>query len=713
MSKTIQFLFSALIVWSGCSVQAAEPMERLALLIGNSAYPSNEAFLPNPVNDASDLAAVLAERLNFNVTVERNLTREQMQSSLEQFGEKLRVAGGMGLFYYSGHGMQFQGENYLIPIGAEQALFSPNYDVEQNTIKAREISALLQAAANQVNIIILDACRDNPFQFKGRERRPTGLSQMVVPGGSLMAYAARANEVASDGKGKRNSPYAASLIEQINQNDTLSVMQLFTQVQAATVKKTDGFQAPGFYSELNQDYCLIGECVENSPDLLREIILQTLIHWQPIVATVIAIWVIWLGWRFNWVGGLVAWGRYSAVEQGKAYIADIQAERDRQQAAAKKERRKADRQQAAAEKADMARQQAAAKKERRKADQQAAAEKAEIARQQAAAKKERRKADQQAAAEKAEIARQQAAAKEERRKADQQAAAEEERRKAARQQAAAKRRKVAQHGKLFEFETVTFNANGEIIRRESKPARDQTEDLGNGVTLDMVSIPGGSFMMGSPEDEEERERWGTKETQHQVTIKPFLLAKYEVTQAQWQAVMGNNPSRFKGTNRPVEKVSWNDAIDFCQRLSDMTGKTYRLPSEAEWEYAARAGTTTPFHFGETITTDLANYYGRSTYASAPKGVYREETTNVGSFPPNAFGLYDMHGNLWEWTGSEYDKNYQGKELLSLTSAKASSHLEFRGGSWGSKPWYVRAAYRSGYSDGTRDGSVGFRLARSF
>ncbi len=643
MLKTIQFLFAALMVWSGCSVQAAEPMERLALLIGNSAYQSDEAFLPNPVNDASDLAVVLAERLNFNVTVEHNLTLEQMLSKIESFGLQLRLSGGMGLFYYAGHGMQFRGENYLIPIGAEQALFSPDYDVEQKTLKASDISATLQRAANQVNIIILDACRDNPFQFRGRERRPTppGLSQMMAPGGSLMAYAARANEVASDGKGKRNSPYAASLIEQINQNDTLSVMQLFTQVRAAVVKKTGGFQAPGFYSELNQDYCLVGECVENRPDMLREIILQTVIHWQPIVAAVIAIWILLLGWRFNWVGGLVAWGRYSAaptvfdfgsknrrmlvtaaiviplvfigwqqnwlgtaVEHGKVYIAELEAEIARRQA------------------------------------------EAEIARRQQA---------------EAEIARQQAAAEEER-----------------------------QYGKLFEFETVTVNAYGKIIRRESKQARAKTEDLGNGVTLDMVSIPGGTFMIGSPETEEDRRSY---EAQHQVTIKPFFIAKYEVTQAQWQAVMGNNPSYFKGDNRPVEQVSWNDAIDFCQRLSDMTGKTYRLPSEAEWEYAARAGTTTPFHFGETITTDLANYYGDYTYASAPTGVNRRETTEVGSFPPNAFGLYDMHGNLWEWTGSEYDKNYQGKELLSLTSAKAGSRLALRGGSWNNKPWDVRAADR--------------------
>jgi formylglycine-generating enzyme required for sulfatase activity len=134
------------------------------------------------------------------------------------------------------------------------------------------------------------------------------------------------------------------------------------------------------------------------------------------------------------------------------------------------------------------------------------------------------------------------------------------------------------------------------------------------------------------------------------------MGKYEVTQAQYQAIMGNNPSNFKGEKRPVEQVSWNDAVKFCEELSKKTGRAYRLPSEAEWEYAARAGTDTPFHFGETITTDLANYNGNFTYASAPKGEYRKETTDVGIFPPNSFGLYDMCGNVWEWCLDKYHNN---------------------------------------------------------
>jgi formylglycine-generating enzyme required for sulfatase activity len=221
--------------------------------------------------------------------------------------------------------------------------------------------------------------------------------------------------------------------------------------------------------------------------------------------------------------------------------------------------------------------------------------------------------------------------------------AEQERKRQAEKKAEEKRaqweKKITTQGHFFEFETVTVNANGKITHRERKQARYQTEDLGKGVILEMVYIPGGTFMMGSSE-------YSSEKPQHKVTIQPFYMSKYPVTQAQWEAVMGNNPSWFKGENRPVENVSWHEAVAFCQRLSEMTGKRYGLPSEAQWEYGCRAGTTTPFCFGETITTDLANYN-------------RGETTDVGSFPPNAFGLYDMHGNVWEWCADPWHENYEG------------------------------------------------------
>jgi formylglycine-generating enzyme required for sulfatase activity len=210
-----------------------------------------------------------------------------------------------------------------------------------------------------------------------------------------------------------------------------------------------------------------------------------------------------------------------------------------------------------------------------------------------------------------------------------------------------------------EFEVVTVDARGNITNRRRSQAKFFVEDLGNGVLLNMVEIPGGTFAMGSPPNEAGRS--GDEGPQHQVTVPRFFMGRYEVTQSQYEAIMGNNPSNFKdnGANRPVETVSWNDAVEFCKRLSQKTGRTYRLPSEAEWEYACRAGTSTPFHFGETITADLANYHSEVAYASAPTKKARGQTTPVGSFSANAFGLYDMHGNVWEWCQDIWYDNYKG------------------------------------------------------
>lgn len=279
----------------------------------------------------------------------------------------------------------------------------------------------------------------------------------------------------------------------------------------------------------------------------------------------------------------------------------------------------------------------------------------------------------------------------------------------------------------FSFETVRVNRRGEEVARETHQARYFTEDLGQGVTLEMVCIPGGTFWMGSPEGE----GYDDEKPQHSVTVPAFFMAKYPVTQAQWRAVaalpqversLEADPARFKGDNRPVEQVSWFDAVEFCARLSRKVGREYALPSEALWEYACRAGTTTPFYFGETITTQLANYDGNSTYAEEPKGEYREETTPVGSFPPNAFGLYDMHGNVYEWCLDDWHDSYEGaptdgsawlSENDNLSQKPNNSKAILRGGSWIYYPINCRSAYRNDdivLERGDLDNYIGFRVA---
>ncbi|HBB32241.1 MAG TPA: hypothetical protein DDZ80_23625 [Cyanobacteria bacterium UBA8803] len=261
-----------------------------------------------------------------------------------------------------------------------------------------------------------------------------------------------------------------------------------------------------------------------------------------------------------------------------------------------------------------------------------------------------------------------------------------------------------------------------IIKRRQQQARSFIEDLRNGVLLEMVAIPEGSFVMGSPEDEHQRS--STESPQHTVTLKSFFLGKYPVTQAQWKAVaslpqinrkLNPDPSGFKGENRPVERVSWYDAVEFCDRLSQKTGRHYRLPSEAEWEYACRAGTTTPFHFGETITPELANYDCNYAYRAGVKGVYRQETTPVGSFGvANAFGLYDMHGNVWEWCADQWHENYEGAPTdgsawLDDNDNDNQRHL-LRGGSWFNDPRGCRSACRLNFDAAVfRNYYFGFRV----
>ncbi|MFN6468506.1 MAG: SUMF1/EgtB/PvdO family nonheme iron enzyme [Nostoc sp. SerVER01] len=261
----------------------------------------------------------------------------------------------------------------------------------------------------------------------------------------------------------------------------------------------------------------------------------------------------------------------------------------------------------------------------------------------------------------------------------------------------------------FQFETVTVNAQGEITNRSNREAKYFVEDLGNGVTLEMVQIPGGTFTMGSPEGEKDRD--SDESPQHQVKVPGFFMGKYEVTQAQYQAIMGTNPSNFKGEKRPVEKVSWDDAVEFCQKLSQKTGRTYRLPSEAEWEYACRTGTTTPFYFGETITTDLVNYNANFPYGSAPTGEYRRQTTDVGKFPPNSFGLYDMSGNVYEWCQDIYNTNYQGAPIYGSAwlSGEDNNIKLLRGGSWYDLAKYCRSSNRLRLTRAYRIYYVGFRV----
>jgi formylglycine-generating enzyme required for sulfatase activity len=241
------------------------------------------------------------------------------------------------------------------------------------------------------------------------------------------------------------------------------------------------------------------------------------------------------------------------------------------------------------------------------------------------------------------------------------------------------------------------------------------ESFTNSIGIKFVLIPKGKFLMGSPDSEVGRR---TNETQHQVTIsQSFYLGSTEVTQAQWQKVMGNKPSFFKGDELPVERISWKEAFEFCKQLSEMpeekkAGRKYRLPTEAEWEYSCRAGTTTPFHFGSQLNGTQANCNGKGVvYGTDTKGPSLDETSPVGKYPANEWGLYDMHGNVWEWC-SDWCGDYPSGSVTDPSGPATGLHRVIRGGCWNGSAVRCRSAYQGGFEPSDRYNFLGFRVALS-
>ena len=513
----------------------AEP--RTALVIGNAAYSDNP--LANPVNDAKDIAKAL-QGMGFTVTLRENLQKRAMEEVISEFSRSLQQQRGVGLFFYSGHGAQVNGRNYLIPVGAT---VRSEADVVYEAVDAGRLLDHMEEAGNSLNIIILDACRDNPF---GRGFRSTrgggltrGLAQMEAPEGSIVAYSTAPGRVAEDGSG-RNSPYTSALLAVMG-TPGLGIEQVFKQVRNRVRQVTGNKQIPWESTSLMGDFYFVAA--------------------------------------------------------------------------------------------------------------QAAAPPAEVP----------------------------------------------------------------------QPAPVLPSAPPAVSQPLPKPSsrvtpgqvfRDTLKDGSQGP--EMVMIPAGSFSMGSPPNEPGR---NDDERQHKVKVKAFAIGKYEVTFEEYDRfaeATGRDKPNDEGWGRgrrPVILVSWYDAVAYAEWLSVQTGQHYRLPTEAEWEYAARARTTTPFYFGNTINTDQANYNGNYTYGGGPKGIYREKTVEVGRFSANPWGLFDVHGNVWEWTCSVYDENYGGGEQR-CAEPNTSSPCVLRGGSWSLGPEWLRGAARlwdlplGGYF------SRGFRLART-
>jgi formylglycine-generating enzyme required for sulfatase activity len=548
-------------VWRGLLVcvclatfAAAEAPRRLALVIGNAAYQS--APLRNPVNDATDMDAVL-RRLGFEVTILRNADRRAMGEAIETFSQKLRK-GGVGLFYFSGHGIQVRGENYLVPLGAT---INREQDAEYEAVSVGRVLGGMDDAGNALNIIILDACRNNPYarSFRSSAR---GLAVVQAARGSLIAYATSPGSVADDGS-SRNGVYTQYLLKAIV-TPGLSVEQVFKKVRTEVIGATGDKQRPWESSSLTEEFYFVAPQGASPSSAARS---------DP-EATM-----------------------WALVEQS-ANPEDVR-------------------------------------------DFLTAYPNGRFA---PAARVKLRQLERQPAA--------------------------------------------------------TPPGGTQVAVGVYPQPAEAPKTQRNSIGMEFVLIPAGEFRMGSNDGGNE------EKPVHTVRIsKAFYLGKYEVTQGQWQAVMGNNPSSFTGdANLPVEQVSWEDAQDFIRKLNAREGGTkYRLPTEAEWEYAARAGAMTAYSFGDDAR-QLGNYAWYDENAA-------NKTHPVGQLQPNVWGLYDMHGNVSEWVQDWYGE-YVAASVTDPQGPASGSHRVLRDGSWDDFASRCRAAARGLNPPGGRNGGLGVRLLRT-
>ncbi|MBF0093513.1 MAG: SUMF1/EgtB/PvdO family nonheme iron enzyme [Alphaproteobacteria bacterium] len=569
---------AVLVALALAGVRPAWAEKRVALVIGNAAYPTSP--LANPVNDARAMAAKLKD-VGFEVLLRENATKAQMEDAIGLFGEKLS-ADATGLMFYAGHGMQVNGRNYLVPVDARIA---SEQRVKLETVDAEVVLDQMAAAKARVSLVILDACRNNPFERRWRGGS-SGLATMNAPEGTLVAYATAPGKVAADGE-ERNGLYTGELLKVLGEPG-LPVEEVFKRVRVAVSRASNGGQTPWEASSLTGDLYFVpkgGAVAAPSPSPSSSPV--------PVDADAMTCEAL------KGSGSAGAFEEYlrqfpngQCVPYVRVRLADLTP------------------------------------------------------------KPQSQPQPQQVA--------------------------------------------------------VT----------SPPPRRDFA--VGEGVRdcdgcPEVVVVPAGNFMMGSDDEGPVR----------RVTIpRPFAVGKYEVTQAEYEAVMGNNPSAFKKPRNPVENVSWDDAREFIRKLNAKVSPVarastggdgpYRLLTESEWEYAARAGTTTDYWWGDEASHEHANYGEEECCGGTARGRDRwEGTSPVGSFPANAFGLHDMHGNVGEWVQDCWNDDYSGAPTDGSAWVTGDCNQRvLRGGSWYDVPWDLRSALRGGNDTGDRIVSIGFRLART-
>ncbi len=661
--------------------------------------------LNNPVNDATDMAKTLDD-LGFEVMLETELkTKVAMKKAVLAFRKRLPKDGGVGLFYFSGHGFQYQNANYLVPLNAAIA---SDIDIEDQVLKTDYVLRHLEKAnQNGVNLMILDACRDSiPADFfddretKGlfADELKTGFTTITAPVGSLIAYSTAPNTTSWGGlPTERNSVYTKHLLSSLQNKPYLNITHLLMTVRQGVIQETQNQvkQEPWEHTSLTNPFCFNPPCMSESEYQLR----QKLAALDPDASA-------------QEIAGLKA-----ALEQKDAEaqrIAELEVKLKRENAL---------QQQA------LLQQIAVLEKQQAHSEQQCEQKRAEIAallrqceqyfKADALTLNSRGGTDNTAFACYTQVLQQDKGnaqaltglTKIANRYADWTQKALDNNKRDKAQNLIARLRQVAPHSpKLASLEA-------QLQKPKQGPAgevfRDRLKDGSSGP--EMVWIPEGRFEMGDIQgggDSDEK-------PVHWVSVKKFAMGRYEITFAEYdkfaKATSRKKPSDedWGRGNRPVINVSWLDVTAYAKWLSQQTGQQYRLPTEAQWEYAARAGTKTKYWWGNTASHEYANY-GDEGWNGLAKGKDRwKYTSPVGSFAANPFGLYDTAGNVWEWTCSEYENGYNGKEMTCLSNNRANgdSLLVLRGASWVYNPVRLRSVNRFRYQRTTRYKGYGARLSR--
>jgi len=580
----------------GLEAQTGGP--RYALVIGNSDY-SGMPRLRNPANDAHDVAEVLG-KLGFGVTPLYDGTRKQMNQAIIAFRESLASdRSSEGFFYYAGHGVQAKGVNYLIPVGSD---IRSEADLDDEAVSLQRVLGSIEEARNRVNVVILDACRDNPLPAASRSAARGLAVVAAAPPESVVLFSTAQNQTAADGEG-RNSPFAAALVKYLPESGDISrTVKLIT----AEVKRVTGAaQTPFQYTSLDFDYELNrGAPVAPVPASAVATTLTLTLSYGSLVVGAATGGNLYLDGKAMGEIPAGAEARLDNVEVGDRVVELRYAGGDKETKSV--------------------------------------------------------------------------------------------------------------GVRKGQSSNVSFSWKKAAPRAPASSA--PTTPAG------MVLVPGGTYTMGSPPNEADRS--DRNEDQHQVSLSDFYIGATEVTQGQYKAVMGGNPSNFKGDNLPVEQVSWYDAVAYCNKLSEKEGlskvytidgtnvsanwnaKGYRLPTEAEWEYAAKGGRASSSLAINAVYAGSANI-NVAWYCDNSE----DKTHPVGKKAANALGLYDMSGNVSEWCWDWHDPYGSPTGSTNPLGASSGGQRVIRGGDWNHDASSLRSSCRDSSPPAIRYYCLGFRLAR--